>query len=415
MKVQKSVIMNILFLTDRIPFPLMSGAAIRTFHLLKSLSARHTVHLISFHDFSPSRESNGRTLADVPEELKSLCSSIKLVSRNPQSRLKRFLRYGESQFSDTPWMVYEYYQPEMSECINTFCSEHEVNIIQAELLNMSQYLLEVESHNHRLFYGSHNVESSLLKQREQQAESALVRLHCHREANRTAHYEKMLLQELDLTITVTENDAARLTKLAPGTSIRPFPITVDAQQWRPLHKERQAKLAIVFVGTLFWHPNVDGLRWFFSDVFPGLHLPKDEVEIQIVGKEPTEDVLVFDSFEAVRVVGSVPDVAPYMAAEDIFIVPLRLGGGMRVKILEALSRGMAVISTSIGCEGIDVTDGENIIIADTADTFKEAIARLVADPALRKNLSEAGRRLIEEKYDWHARQEELFLLYQDYC
>jgi glycosyltransferase involved in cell wall biosynthesis len=169
--------------------------------------------------------------------------------------------------------------------------------------------------------------------------------------------------------------------------------------------------SLVFVGAMHWRPNQDAIQYFVDEILPLVRDRRPDVSIAVVGQEPPAHIQKLDSLPGVHIVGRVDDVRPYVDAATVYVVPLRIGGGTRLKILEALAMGKAVVSTSVGAEGLDVVDGEHILIADSADEFADRIERLLADPSLRGKLGRAGRALVTERYRWDslARKLESFL------
>jgi len=405
---------KMLILTDRSPYPTTSGASIRTFNLLRSLAPYCKMHLLSLIPNTPRQFVDGIKFYDrleIPDQLTSLCHDITYVPFPEKSARKRLWYYGQNVFQNKPWMLQEYYDQNFQDRVTMLIKKANITVVQAELLNMTQYLPMTE--NVKTIYGSHNVESSLLWQRFIQSRNMIVKAHCLKEYFRVKAYEKKIIRLTDETITVTPEDKNRLKSMVPPATIKFFPITIDTTWWRP-SQDVFREPTLVFAGTLFWYPNVDGLQWFYNQVLPLIKQEITSLQVLIVGREPPESVRMLDNDSCITVKGTVPDMAPYLKNNGVFIVPLRVGGGMRVKILEAFARGMAVVSTSRGKEGIEAEHNRDILVADTAPLFAKACVSLLKSPDKRLHIGQAGRLLAEKTYHWQSQQEHLAKLYRFY-
>jgi glycosyltransferase involved in cell wall biosynthesis len=190
------------------------------------------------------------------------------------------------------------------------------------------------------------------------------------------------------------------------------PIAVDTDELPVVPRSPQAD-HITHVGTMYWPPNIDGMLWFIREIYPVVRAQRPSVTFDLIGSRPPHELVALQHEVAgLNVTGYVADLQPYLEQCGVFIVPLRAGGGMRVKILEALSRGLPVVTTRLGCEGIGVRDGEHVLIADSPQAFAEAVLAVLGDPALASRLGASGRRLIETRYDYRAACRPLDRLYQ---
>ncbi len=174
---------------------------------------------------------------------------------------------------------------------------------------------------------------------------------------------------------------------------------VDLKFFTPSPDEPDRE-SLVFVGAMHWRPNQDAVTWFVEEVLPLLRDRRPDVSLVVVGQAPPPHIQKLDSLPGVHIAGRVEDVRPYVDSAAVYVVPLRIGGGTRLKILEALAMKKAIVSTSVGAEGLNVTDGADIMLADTADEFAEKVDMLLRDVALRRELGERGRKLVEEQYGW---------------
>jgi glycosyltransferase involved in cell wall biosynthesis len=232
------------------------------------------------------------------------------------------------------------------------------------------------------------------------------------ETRRVKRYEGELLKTVDHVLAVTDVDRAGLeealnfSKVKPGEQVAPItivPIAVDTTQLQPIQRQPAAK-NIVTLGTLHYPPNADGIRWFFTEVFPLIRQRIPEATLTIIGKNPPQDFVDYAiaNPESIRLTGYVPELPPYLEQSTLMVVPVRAGGGMRVRILEAFAYAMPVVTTTIGLEGIHAELEKDVIVADTAEDFAKRVIELLEDKSLQEKLATNGRQLAEKKYDWQV-------------
>lgn len=411
--------MTILVITDRLPWPLNSGASIRTYFLLKGLCRFNDVHCLIVEQDS-SGAGKGKPLSATPERLDKVIPEgfknipIKLwKSSLPPiwGRKTPLMAYALNTLSSLPWMIAQFYSTEVQHHCLYLIEKFGITTIQAELLGMGQYLQPLNGVNR--IYGSHNVESDLLRQRINWSRSPLVKLHCYKEFLRVRRYESRLITQVDLTTTVTTDDRNRLKMMSPGKQIEFFPITIDPSLWQPA-KEPASATTLVFLGTMFWYPNVDGILWFYHYILPHIRSEIPDVHLKIIGRDPVQSVFDLTRDPMVEVTGTVENISDHLFNGDILIVPLRMGGGMRVKILEALARGLPVVSTTLGCEGMSLVPDESILCADDPLNFARACLELIRDPHKRKKIIQAGKDAVFRDYHWENQQKRLENIYRNF-
>ena len=181
----------------------------------------------------------------------------------------------------------------------------------------------------------------------------------------------------------------------------------------PSHSQPDAHL--IYIGSMDWYPNEDAVTFFADEVLPNIHEKLPNVQFSAVGGNPSPRVQTLAENPRILVTGRVPEIKPYFARATVFVVPLRIGSGTRLKILEALAMGKAVVSTTVGAEGLDLVDGEEILIADEPAAFAAAVLRLLTDASLRRKIGENGRARVERDYDWRSIGEKLYRLYESLC
>jgi glycosyltransferase involved in cell wall biosynthesis len=218
---------------------------------------------------------------------------------------------------------------------------------------------------------------------------------------RLARYEGWLCRQFDHVLAVTNQDRAVLCEWAgQPLDVTVLPIASSPQDCEVVQRRADAR-AILSVGSMFYPPNVDGPLWFAEAIYPRIKARLPDAQLHLVGGRPAPEIRRLGRDDpSIEVAGYVPDLEPYLERSAVLIAPLRYGSGMRVKILDALTRGMPVVSTSLGCEGIAVTSGKDILIADQADDFAAKVVQVIEDRELADRLARDGRRLIESEYDW---------------
>jgi glycosyltransferase involved in cell wall biosynthesis len=212
-------------------------------------------------------------------------------------------------------------------------------------------------------------------------------------------YEAWICRRARLTVAVSREDRDLLGAGAPGAPIREVPTGVDTGYFRP-NGTPEAPVELVFTGSMDWHPNEDAIRYFISDILPAIRREVPEAALTVVGRNPSGALKLAAAEARVRVTGTVEDVRPYIDAAAVYVVPLRIGGGTRLKVFEALSMGKAVVSTTVGVEGLPLVPGEHYLKADDPAAFASAVAGLLRDPLRRRALGRAGQGLVLEHFAW---------------
>ena len=228
-------------------------------------------------------------------------------------------------------------------------------------------------------------------------------------------FERRLLPEYDVCITVSTNDRATISPCTEPAKIQVLPNGVDFKAKRFLEDTNAGPPSLLFVGLLLYPPNADAARWMIETILPRIREHVPDCRLYIVGDGAPIDLLelVHSHEPSVQLAGRVDELSPYYATCEIAVVPLRAGGGTRLKILEAMAFGRAVVSTSVGCEGLSVTDGEHLLLADTTEDFASAVVSLLRNPAERERLRRNARRLVEQYYDWNDSARAHVQIYED--
>jgi len=382
--------MRILFLTQVLPYPLDAGPRLRAYYVLRHLAAHHEVLLISF-----------TRADDVPEAVAHLQQFCAGVYTTPMLRsLRHDVRAVIAALVEhAPVIIARDRSTTMHALIASVMAEHApIDAVHADQTSMVQYALfaaEQGSLRPRLVLDAHNALHQVFHRLAEQARNPLRRRLLAWEAGRLEAYERRTYAQFDAAVFVTAPDRARFALPAA----RVIPICVEPAT--PIAPAASAPPLVLFVGTLFWPPNAEGVSWFIREVWPLVRARCADARLLVVGKRPPAALMQLATVTpGVEVPGYVADLSGPIAQSAAFVVPLHAGGGMRVKIVDAWSWGLPVVSTTIGAEGLDYAVGEHLLIADNADAFADATARLLADPALAARLRSAGRQRAEAAYDW---------------
>jgi len=398
--------MRILFLTQIVPFPPDAGPKVKTWHVLRSLAGQgHHVTLVSF--VRPEEVS-------YISALKEICDAVHAVPIR-RSRVADVGYMVRSYLTGRPFLIERDDLRPMQNMVDHLVREGDFNFIHADQLTMVQFAVRAASafanKRPKVIFDAHNAVWSIVERMQENARWFLKPI-LGIEASRVKRYEGELLKTVDHVLAVTDVDRAGLEKaleFARGTKdgrvapITVVPIAVDTQQLQPVHRKAGSK-NIVTLGTLHYPPNADGIRWFFNEVFPSVRQRVPGATLTIIGKNPPNDFLELAarSPETIKVTGYVPDLVPYLEESALMVVPVRAGGGMRVRILEAFAYGMPVVTTTIGLEGIHATLGRDVLVADSAPDFADSVSNLLQNDSAQNELALNGRDLAENKYDWQV-------------
>jgi glycosyltransferase involved in cell wall biosynthesis len=386
--------MRILVISARPPSSLTDGAWLCAYNIFKRLSADHDIYLISFYE-----NSHGRPQRTKMEDIFRESFMVKLeMPRRPLFRyLKNVLSWksGMDMKQQFPEM-YSQFKKKMAELIIS----KNIDVIHCLMLKMAEFAFDMDESVRVL----HLIDSQTLRmQRLLSLQSMQGRL---RKLRQIIHYyrlrtvERNALGYFDSTITVGKKDYEILKGLLPGKSITLIPNGVDTDYFYRLPKEDSEGPIIIFFGKMTTPPNIEAVMYFYHDIFPILKEKITDLHFYIVGESPPDRIKRLSTDRDIIVTGYVDDIRKYVAKADVVICPMIIGGGIKNKILEAMSMGRAVVSTSLGAEGVDVTNGENILISDSPVEFAESIDNLIRDKGLRDRITNNARELINGRYSW---------------
>lgn len=378
------------------PYPPHGGVLQRSYHVLRELCNEHEVHLLAFHhqDILSSEEK----VVEAKAHLIKFCKSVNFVTLGvKKNKFHFYMKLLNSVISIKPFSVLAHESKEFRAQMEMLTEQHNIDLMHFDTIALAQYLTgvtKVKTLTH------HNIESELMFRRAKVTGSYFAKLFFSLNAFKLARYEKKYIKRFSCNITCSEPDKKKLLNLIRGIRVSVVPNGVDTSFFVPKQRTEDNH-TIVHVGAL-QSANLDGMVYFLSDIWPLIKKKEPQVRLILVGGNIPRSILELGKASSdILITGYVEDVRPYVWTSSVFIVPLRFGGGTKLKVLDALAMGKAIVSTSIGLEGIEVTPGKEALQANGAEEFADAVVELVRSPERRSELGEAGRILVENKYDWH--------------
>lgn len=385
--------MKILFLTQLLPFPTDNGGKIKTLSTLTALkNLEHEINLACFVDQKKHLK--------YQKNLKPFCYKTKaffhpVVTRSHKQLIGKAIL---SLFSPEPFAVFKYYSPLMKDYLMEISRKTKFDAIYIDHLHLAQYLRFLES-TPLLIYDEHNI-SSLAAWRNFQTETNLAgKLAYLLEAFKWHYYEKKFIPLFDKILTISSMDRQRLISRfrIPDKDIAVLPIAIKS---KPYFKFKPKTANILFIGLMSWKPNRDAFWWFYQQIFPLVKQKIPDVRFTVIGANPSRQMIRISSKDkSLNMLGYVRDINKYLKSASVFVVPIKSGGGIRIKILVALAAGLPVVSTKIGTEGIPVKHNKQILIADEAGSFAQGVIKLIQNEKLATCLSKNGLKFIKENYN----------------
>jgi polysaccharide biosynthesis protein PslH len=370
--------------------PVDTGGKIRSYNILRHLARAHDVTLLTY--YGGSRDLQYET--DIARELPG--AETVYTAALDGTAFSQSLDYARLVFRSAPFAVSKFTHSDIKRRVGAWIAEKKFDVAVCDFLSASMNFPEKLATRTVLF--QHNVETALW-QRLAATDSNLARRAAYTiEARKMASYERDALRKFHHVIAVSEHDRQQMLAMDPSCSISVVPTGVDTEKYTLAPPAAADPPRIVFLGSMDWEPNIDAVTYFCREIFPRVRAQVPAAVFQIVGRNPQASVRQLAT-AAVQVTGSVPSVTEFLNDATVVVVPLRIGGGTRLKIFEAMATGKAVISTSIGAEGLDVQSGRDLILADDAEAFTEATIRLLSDAALRHQYEQAAARLAAQ-CDW---------------
>lgn len=402
--------MRVLFLSQIVPYPPHGGVLQRGYHILRELSEEAVVDLLAFihPDQLPTqaaREESRRALAEFCDRVEYFPLWAK------ESALHRTAALARSACSSLPFSVVAHRSSAFQQAVSDALKGGRYDLVHVDTVGLAQFvgprprLPSVLTH--------HNVESVLMERRAQVEPGVIVRRFLHRDARKLASLESVASRIFDVNIMVSSNDEQTLRRRVSGIRTSVVPNGVDIAYFTPEDVVNEAP-ALIYTGGMNMFANRDAVLFFLHEIWPLIRAEHPTVRFCAVGQDPPPALVAFAARDPrVVVTGYVPDIRPFVRQSAIYVVPLRVGGGTRLKVLDAMAMGKAMVSTTIGCEGIEARPGEHLIIADSPMAFARATLTLLDDRGAQRQLGRAARLLVEKRYAWPVIRGQLLDAYRE--
>ncbi len=390
--------MRILWLKSDLLLPLDKGGKLRTWHLMRQLARRHRIDYLCFAE-------PGTPRAHI-DGMHEVAERVVTVPRNDPAKgtVAFAVDAGRHLASRHPYAVGKYRSDEYRQRLLDLLAATSYDVLVCDFLPPVINLPGELPCPTVLF--THNVEAEIWRRHAETASSRPARLLLEMQHRRMRRFERDALARFDRVLAVSDADRETFGRLYPGAVRHPVvvvPTGVDATFFAPEGEASPpGSRALVFTGSMDWLPNEDAMVFFCREILPLIRAEEPSVTLSIVGRAPTPTVRRLAGDAGVLVTGSVDDVRPYVREAAVYVVPLRIGGGTRLKIFEAMGMAKAVVSTAVGAEGLPVTHGEHLLLAEEPRAFARAVVRLLRDLGRRRSIEQAARALVVERYDWSA-------------
>lgn len=383
--------MNILWVKVGGMVPLDTGGKIRSYHIAKQLAARNEVSLFAFY----AAHEN-----DVHRQLESVFKKVFLCPlKLPENTgIGDKIRYLAHAFSTEPYTMSKFCQPQVKRSLAELLAKERFDLVLADFLNASAVLptnLKVP-----VVVFTHNVETLIWKRHYEVEQRPVWKTMYGHEYRRMRAAERRYLSRADHVLTVSQTDKDFFSEYLNANNVSVIPTGVDTEFFKPgtsaVHEN-----SLVFTGSMDWAPNEDGIIYFAENILPLIRAEVPEVTLSVVGRSPSAKIRqLAEETPNINVTGRVDDIRPYVQSGAVYIVPLRIGSGTRLKIFEAMGMGKAIVSTTLGAEGLPVTHGVDVLLADEPEQFARETIRVLRDRSLQGQLGAAARKLVEENYSW---------------
>jgi sugar transferase (PEP-CTERM/EpsH1 system associated) len=388
--------LRILWLGTGLLLPLDKGGKLRTWHLMKRLAERHAIEFVTFSEPGEPDE-HARGMREVAQEL----HMVPRRARPAKGSAAFALEAAGHVVRRLPYAIGSYRSAAYAERVRALLATGRFDLLVCDFLMPVVNVPSSLPCPAVLF--THNVEAEIWRRHAETATPGPRRWLLESQHRRMVRFEREAVRRFDLVLAVSDTDARTLDRLYGPlpNPVHVIPTGVDTGYFAPRTTPVRPR-HLVFTGSMDWLPNEDGVQYFVRDVLPLVRRLEPGTTLSIVGRAPTPAVQRLAADSGVQVTGRVDDVRPYIAEAAVYVVPLRIGGGTRLKIFEAMAMGKAIVSTTIGAEGLPVDDGLHLSIADDAPGFARAVVHLLQNQTERARLGDAARHLVMERFDWAA-------------
>jgi glycosyltransferase involved in cell wall biosynthesis len=393
-------------LSNRGLLPIKDGHTRRSYNILKGLAEQNQVYFLSLYETPEEIEQNN------VNELKSFCSHVEF-HHAPLKKLSipMLLRLTRSLFSMDAYTIWRHYSRSFLKRVDELISTGEFDLVHCDTLPLA-YTVRARSDIFRSIT-DHDVSYLKCLRMGEECKNILLKMFMILESIKLKKLESDIFKHVNLGIAVSDLDKNLFQELCPEGKFTVIENGVDIAFFKPINKD-VLKNKLVWVGGFEHYSNKQGMYYFMDNIYPTIKKLIPEIELDVIGGGVTEKLMnMANNDKSINLLGFVDNTLPYIHRAAVFIVPILSGGGTRLKVIEAMSAGKAIVSTRVGCEGIAGKDGKHFIIADSPTDFANAVLKIVLDDNLRNQLGDCARELVKTKYDWHIIIDKLCKIYQE--
>jgi len=394
--------LKILVLRVRLLSPQNTGNRIRTARMIEELSKDNDVTLVTYRYPTDTDD-------DVDKTAK-YCKRLVVIpfTEAPKKSPLFYYELARNLFEPLPYIISKYVSREMCRAVQNVYEQERPDLVMCDYLQSCEGLRNIPGVPFVLF--EHNVEAAIFDQLAQRESTFIKRAFIGMQARRLRRYERKLCRKAAHVIAVSDVDKDVYQKEWGVTHCDTIPTGVDIRFFKASSHECLVN-NLVFTGSMDWMANQDGMKYFVKEIFPHIRLEIPDAVFTMVGRNPPPEILELGKIPGIHVTGTVDDIRPYVHGSKVYIVPLRIGSGTRLKLLEAMAMGKAIVSTTIGAEGLPLENGRHIVLADEPRAFAAEVVRLMRDTQERRYLAENARALAEREYSW----EKVGRVFNDIC
>lgn len=390
---------KVLWLSHFVPFPPKGGNLQRSYNLIKELSKYHDVTLYSFNQSKVIGTDS--LLDDAKKHFSDFCTVAEVLPiPSESSSFKRALLLLKGLL---PWRTYTISWLESKEFalkLQALLANKNFDIIHVDTISLAPYVSHLK--NVKLVLNHHNIESAMMLRRTENETNLLKKFYFYQEGVKLQRLERRICNKFDLNITCSDLDSERLKTTTGVTECLSIPNGVDLDYFQPRTVPVKPK-SLVFAGGLSWYPNLDAMTFFLKSVWPDLVKQIPGISLTVIGKNPPEWMMDMQKeYSNLKVTGFVDDVRPYISEAEIYICPIKDGGGTKLKVLDSLAMGKPLVADPIACEGIDVVNNHSVVFASSPSEYIETIRQLINNSATRAELGRNGNKLIKEFYGFES-------------
>ena len=400
--------MKVLFLSQIVPYPPHGGVLQRGYNLVRELGREAHVHLLAF--VHPDVLPTEAACCESQAALEKFCEAVEYFPLWPKaSPVHRIAGLAVGAFSPRPFSVLAHRSAAFLRRVSELVETKQFDVIHVDTIALAQFLDRKWSIPTVLTH--HNIESQLMDRRAGAESGLLARLYLQRETKKLQSYEAEMSGTFDVNVFVSKADEHTMLERVPALCTAIVPNGVDVEYFMP--NQGPDAPSLIYTGGMNMFANRDAVMFFLSDIWPLIRSRVPGVKFYAVGQDPPKELSSLAARDPqIVVTGYVTDVRPLVRDASVYVVPLRVGGGTRLKVLDAMAMGKAMVSTSIGCEGLEVCPDEHLLVADSPEQFSEKTVRLLQDSGCRLTLGRTARELVERRYSWRTIGEQLLDAYR---